>query len=164
MKQNFTENEQRILNHLPKQIKWIARDEENNLKFFEKKPSRQKRAGIVFWTSEEPVYSANMFKHLFSNITYLNLEPTEITKTKEEADEKFLLSQFNPIYKWIARDEDGTLTLFDKKPILIKPKKGKFKGQISWENFSKWHTINLFGHLFTEIKTTNPTRIEDYVK
>ena len=105
-----------------------------------------------------------MFKHLFSNITYVSLEPTEITQTTEESDEKFLLSQFNPIYKWIARDEDGLLILFDEKPILIKPKKGKFKGQISWENFSKWHTINLFGHLFTDIKTTNPTLIEDYVK
>ena len=88
-----------FLNHLPKQIKWIARDEEKNLKFFENKPSREKRAGIVFWTSEEPVYSANMFKHLFSNITYVSLEPTEITQTTEESDEKFLLSQFNPIYK-----------------------------------------------------------------
>lgn len=166
MTKTFTENEQRVLNHLPEKIKWFARNEDGNLKFFKEKPLRQKRAGNVVWTSQETTYSANMFKHLFPNVTYLNLEPTEVVKTENELNEKFLLSQINPVYKWIARDQNGLLTLFDKKPTLTKPTKGPFRGQLLWENFAQWHTVGLFRHLFRDIESTNtePTLIEEYLK
>lgn len=165
MKINFTKNEQHILNHIPIEFKWIARDEDGRLQLFVNKPTRTKKAGMVIWYSNDLVRSANMFSHLFGNINFLNMEPVEIIRTRVEVDEKFLLSQFNPIYKWIARDEDGLLTLFDTKPMLTKPKKGKFKDQIVWQNFGKWHTLNLFSELFSSISNlaTEPILIKKFL-
>ena len=74
-------------------------------------------------------------------------------------EERIILSNTSQIYKWIARDKDGSLHLFTEKPYK--------------DNFNRWvinsgclERLNIFNHLYKFIRwdNTEPYCIQDLLK
>lgn len=74
-------------------------------------------------------------------------------------DEKVILKNIDKRYKWIARDECGTLSVFVDKP-------SKFLGMWNNKRHTGWYHINVFAHLFQSIKWDDkePYLIENLLK
>lgn len=74
-------------------------------------------------------------------------------------DEKVILRNIDKRYRWIARDDDGSLFIYGEKPI---------KKESSWisEVFLDWFDACIFNHLFQFIKweDVEPCLIEDLLK
>lgn len=74
-------------------------------------------------------------------------------------DEKVILKNINKDYKWIARDDNGSLFIYGEKPI---------KKESSWisKMFLDWFNMCIFNHLFLFIKWEDeePYLIEDLLK
>lgn len=74
-------------------------------------------------------------------------------------EEKVILKNTDKRFKWIARDKDGNLFIYDNKPI---------KRESSWisEIIFNWFGMWIFNHLFQFIKWEDeePYLIEDLLK
>lgn len=67
-------------------------------------------------------------------------------KIKLTKNEKAILESIDNFYKWIARDDDGYLYVYEKKPC---------KDSCEWENPFCYKNFILFNHLFQFIKWTD---------
>lgn len=64
--------------------------------------------------------------------------------TKLTEDEKAILRNIDKNYKWIARDEDGELSIYINEP---------YKYNLGWVgNVDTSYSIRIFDHLFQFIK------------
>ena len=86
-------------------------------------------------------------------------EPYKLPKKKEFSDDELcILRNIDKKYKWIARDESGSLCIFDDKPK---------KSEEMWDNVicSDFIELNCYNHLFNSIKWEDeePIRIDEYV-
>jgi hypothetical protein len=82
----LTEDERVILRNLNKRYKWIARDIDEDLQIFAKKPQK----GLSDWWVEDSITfeSLFMFTHLFQFITFEDKEPYNIEELlKGESEE-----------------------------------------------------------------------------
>lgn len=72
-------------------------------------------------------------------------------------EEKIILKNLPLKYKWIARDKNGDLNLYETKPT-------KSVGAGYWAT-DNYQDFNFYGHLFSEIKWENegPTKILDII-
>lgn len=64
----FTQDEKIILNNLPEEYKWIARNKNGDLVVYDKKPRRNDYGS--FYVYYGFFIDLRMFKHLFRNITW----------------------------------------------------------------------------------------------
>lgn len=81
----------------------------------------------------------------------------KLPKKKEFTDDElFLFKKVNKEYEWCARDKNGTLYLYEKKPYK--------KGDIWYHNISE--SFNCYNHLFNSIlwEDEEPVYIPDYVE
>ena len=84
----------------------------------------------------------------------------KLPKKKEFTDDELcILRNIDKKYKWIARDESGSLCIFDEKPK---------KSEEMWDNVTHSDFIELgcFNNLFNSIhwEDEEPIRIDDYVE
>ena len=68
--------------------------------------------------------------------------------------EKIIARNIDKEYKWMARDQDGNLCIYDEKPR---------KRRSSWFSSDGYYYISYFNHLFPAIKweDSEPTKISD---
>ena len=92
--------------------------------------------------------------------TILNSEIIKLPKKKKFSDDELcILRNIDKKYKWIARDESGSLCIFDEKPK---------KSEEMWDNVthSDFIELNCYNSLFNSIQWEDeePIRIDDYVE
>lgn len=87
-------------------------------------------------------------KFLFSEYK----EPIKLTQFEFD-----FFKNIDPEFEWIARDEDGCLYIYNKKP---------YKCCVEWENKSLCYNISAFIHLFQFInwEDEEPYNIQDILK
>ena len=90
----------------------------------------------------------------------LDSEIIKIPKKKQFTDDELcILRNIDKKYKWIARDESGSLCIFDEKPK---------KSEEMWDNVthSDFIELNCYNNLFNSIhwEDEEPIRIDDYVE
>jgi hypothetical protein len=99
-------------------------------------------------------YSEKFYR---SDVTINNLcEVIKLPKKKEFTDDELcILRNIDKKYKWIARDENGSLCLYYQKPK---------KSGYQWDG--KYKVIEMFDHLFNSIlwEDEEPVYIDDYVE
>ena len=84
----------------------------------------------------------------------------KLPKKKEFTDDELcILRNIDKKYKWIARDESGSLCIFDEKPK---------KSEEMWDNvtYSDFIELNCYNNLFNSIhwEDEEPIYIDDYVE
>ena len=82
----------------------------------------------------------------------------KLPKKKEFTDDELAIMRSLPKeYKWITRDDDGELYIFDKKPKNING---------IWDNYDRIRDFDFFEHLFKSITSEDeePVFIDDYVE
>ncbi len=84
----------------------------------------------------------------------------KLPKKKEFTDDELcILRNIDKKYKWIAKDESGSLCIFDKKPK---------KSEEMWDNvtYSDFIELNCYNNLFNSIhwEDEEPIYIDDYVE
>ena len=87
-------------------------------------------------------------------------EIIKLPKIKEFTDDELcILRNIDKKYKWIARDESGSLCIFDEKPK---------KSEEMWDNVthSDFIELNCYNSLFNSIQWEDeePIRIDGYVE
>ena len=85
-------------------------------------------------------------------------EIIKLPKKKEFTDDELAIMRSLPKeYKWITRDDDGELYIFDKKPKNING---------IWDNYDRIRDFDFFEHLFKSITSEDeePVFIDDYVE
>ena len=108
-------------------------------------------------------YDANFKEWIYSTLGFNKLIVSEIIKLPKKKeftdDELCILRNIDKEYKWIARDESGSLCIFYEKPK---------KSEEMWDNVicSDFIELNCYNHLFNSIKWEDeePIRIDDYVE
>ena len=95
-----------------------------------------------------------------NDINAYKLKIIKLPKKKQfSQDELCVLKNIDKKYKWIARDESGSLCIFDEKPK---------KSEEMWDNVTHSDFIELgcFNNLFNSInwEDEEPIRIDDYVE
>ena len=88
----------------------------------------------------------------------INAEIIKLPKKKQFTDDELAIMRSLPKkFKWIARDDDGELYLFVKKPKI-------FNG--IWDDYEKCNDFGYFEHLFKTItlEDEEPVFIDDYVE
>lgn len=78
----LTHDEYIILKNIDKKYKWIARDKDNNLCFFESKPHKLNS----FWNNGEYIQCIIVFNHLFQFIKWEDEEPYNIQELLENCE------------------------------------------------------------------------------
>ena len=76
-KKEFTDDELAIMRSLPKEYKWIARDDygsDDEIYTFSRKPKKEH----AIWGNNGSIIGLRMFKHLFNSITWEDEEPVFI--------------------------------------------------------------------------------------
>ena len=99
----------------------------------------------------------------YSTLSINALVASEIIKLPKKKqftnDELCILRNIDKKYKWIARDESGSLCIFDEKPK---------KSEEMWDNVthSDFIELNCYNNLFNSIhwEDEEPIRIDDYVE
>ena len=87
-----------------------------------------------------------------------NLKIVKLPKKKEFKDDELAIMRSLPKeYEWMARDDDGELYIFDKKPKNING---------IWDNYDRIRDFDFFEHLFKSITSEDeePVYIDDYVE
>ena len=82
----------------------------------------------------------------------------KLPKKKQFTDDELAIMRSLPKeYKWITRDDDGELYIFDKKPKNING---------IWDNYDRIRDFDFFEHLFKSITSEDeePVFIDDYVE
>lgn len=85
----------------------------------------------------------NVNKEYFINNNINLLDTYKKPKIKLTQDEYIIFKNIDKEFEWIARDEDGCLYIYNKKP---------YKCGVEWENKSLCYNISAFIHLFKFIK------------
>ena len=104
-----------------------------------------------------------IYKWVKSRISINDIHESEIIKIPKKKqftdDELCILRNIDKKYKWIARDESGSLCIFDEKPK---------KSEEMWDNVthSDFIELNCYNSLFNSIQWEDeePIRIDDYVE
>ena len=104
-------------------------------------------------------FSTNTERWNESVITFnyvISSDIIKLPKKKFTDDELFLFKKVNKEYEWCARDKNGRLYLYEKKPYK--------KGDIWYYDMSE--SFNFYNHLFNSIlwEDEEPVFIDDYVK
>ena len=105
------------------------------------------------------ILNEDRYSHLEVN-DLINKEIIKLPKKKEFTDDELcILRNIDKKYKWIARDESGSLCIFDEKPK---------KSEEMWDNVthSDFIELNCYNSLFNSIQWEDeePIRIDDYVE
>jgi hypothetical protein len=85
-------------------------------------------------------------------------EVIKLPKKKEFTNDELTIMRSLPKeYEWMARDDDGELYIFDKKPKNING---------IWDNYDRIRDFDYFKHLFKSITSEDeePVFIDDYVE
>ena len=95
-----------------------------------------------------------------NDINAYKLKIIKLPKKKQFTDDELcILRNIDKKYKWIARDESGSLCIFDEKPK---------KSEEMWDNVicSDFIELNCYNNLFNSIhwEDEEPIRIDDYVE
>lgn len=69
----FTADEKAILKNIDKSFKWIARDEDNSLYVYYRKPVKAER----YWGSTSEAEQITLFQHLFYTIQWIDGKPCD---------------------------------------------------------------------------------------
>ena len=88
----------------------------------------------------------------------INAEIIKLPKKKQFTDDELAIMRSLPKeYEWMARDDDGELYIFDKKPKKING---------IWDNTDRLNDFYFFEHLFKSITSEDeePLFIPDYVE
>ena len=115
---------------------------------------------IYFITDNILQYKINSYHSKVSNLKVNEIiKITKLPKKKKFTDDELcILRNIDKKYKWIARDESGSLCIFDEKPK---------KSEEMWDNVicSDFIELNCYNHLFNSIKWEDeePIRIDEYV-
>ena len=108
-------------------------------------------------------YDANFKEWIYSTLGFNKLIASEIIKLPKKKkfsdDELCILRNIDKKYKWIARDESGSLCIFDEKPN----KSGEMWNNVIHSSFIE---LGCFNNLFNSInwEDEEPIRIDDYVE
>lgn len=76
VKWSFTAAEHTILNNVPPQFRFLARDAKGNLRLFEEEPVK----GDVVWYSPKETITFGVFNHLFKSVEYEDKKACEFKK------------------------------------------------------------------------------------
>lgn len=79
-KWQFTEDEKVILRNLPEEYRWIARDKDDHLWIYRRKPEKSSSCGEWHCFDEIVIHEINEFSHLFQCIQWEDDEPCEFRK------------------------------------------------------------------------------------
>ena len=95
-----------------------------------------------------------------NDINAYKLKIIKLPKKKQFTDDELcILRNIDKKYKWIARDESGSLCIFDEKPK---------KSEEMWDNVthSDFIELNCYNSLFNSIhwEDEEPIYIDDYVE
>ena len=90
----------------------------------------------------------------------LDSEIIKIPKKKQFTDDELcILRNINKEYKWIARDNNGSVCIFSEKP---------YREDDAWENVIRtpYNDFNCYNHLFDQVlwEDEEPVYIDDYVE
>ena len=116
---------------------------------------------IYFITDNILQYKINSYHSKVSNLKVNEIiKITKLPKKKQFTnDELCILRNIDKKYKWIARDESGSLCIFDEKPK---------KSEEMWDNVihSSFIELGCFNNLFNAInwEDEEPIRIDDYAE
>ena len=116
---------------------------------------------IYFITDNILQYKINSYHSKVSNLKVNEIiKTTKLPKKKKFTDDELcILRNIDKKYKWIARDESGSLCIFDEKPK---------KSEEMWDNVicSDFIELNCYNSLFNSIQWEDeePIRIDDYVE
>ena len=105
------------------------------------------------------ILNEDRYSHLEVN-DLVNKEIIKLPKKKEFTDDELcILRNIDKEYKWIARDESGSLCIFYEKPK---------KSEEMWDNVicSDFIELGCFNNLFNSInwEDEEPIYIDDYVE
>ena len=105
------------------------------------------------------ILNEDRYSHLEVN-DLINKEIIKLPKKKKFSDDELcILRNIDKKYKWIARDESGSLCIFDEKPK---------KSEEMWDNVthSDFIELNCYNHLFNSIQWEDeePICIDEYVQ
>ena len=115
---------------------------------------------IYFITDNILQYKINSYHSKVSNLKVNEIiKITKLPKKKKFTDDELcILRNIDKKYKWIARDESGSLCIFDEKPK---------KSEEMWDNVisSDFIELGCFNNLFNSInwEDEEPIYIDDYV-
>ena len=109
---------------------------------------KNEQAGVVIEESNLGINNLNQSKEII-----------KLPKKKQFTDDELcILRNIDKKYKWIARDESGSLCIFDEKPK---------KSEEMWDNVthSDFIELNCYNSLFNSIQweDNEPVYIDDYV-
>ena len=116
---------------------------------------------IYFITDNVLQYKINSCHSKVSNLKVNEIvKITKLPKKKQFTDDELcILRNIDKKYKWIARDESGSLCIFDEKPK---------KSEEMWDNVthSDFIELNCYNSLFNSIQWEDeePIYIDDYVE
>ena len=90
----------------------------------------------------------------------LDSEIIKIPKKKQFTDDELcILRNINKEYKWIARDNNGSVCIFSEKP---------YREDDAWGNVIRtpYNDFNCYNHLFDQVlwEDEEPVYIDDYVE
>jgi hypothetical protein len=119
--------------------------------------------GCIFKIEDNYIYSRfDENKHILSTIEFNVVRRIKkiikLPKKKEFTDDELAIMRSLPKeFEWIARDDDGELYIFDKKPKNING---------IWDNCERLNYFYFFEHLFKSITSEDeePIFIDDYVE
>lgn len=102
------------------------------------------------------IHKAQSLQYIFSHLQLIWARPLEIQLTKEEVN---ILLSLEPQYKYIARDLNGALWIYEEEPE-------KNTHCYMWESSSNCLPFQAFEHLFTSVQFENayPVNISNILK
>ena len=108
-------------------------------------------------------YDANFKEWIYSTLGFNKLIVSEIIKLPKKKeftdDELCILRNINKEYKWIARDNNGSVCIFSEKP---------YREDDAWGNVIRtpYNDFNCYNHLFDQVlwEDEEPVYIDDYVE
>lgn len=130
---------------------------------FKLKGENKAKCRFRIYDNEFQYYSDNLEQWLHSIISLNSAAEFEIIKLPKKKeftdDELCILKSIGKTWDWIARDKDGKLYLYHKKPVKRKDTKDKWVG-------SAWIDFYMYDHLFNSItwEDEEPVSIDDYVE
>lgn len=114
---------------------------------------------IMEWSEIGTKFEGNYHRTSFAiNDVNRIINIIKLPKKKEFTDNELAIMRSLPKeYEWMARDDDGELYIFDKKPKNING---------IWDNNDRLNDFYFFEHLFKSITSEDeePVFIDDYVE
>jgi hypothetical protein len=114
-----------------------------------------------FYNNSLQVFDTDLEEWRNSSIMFNYVISSDIIKLPKKKqftdDELVILRNFDTRYKWLVKDRNGELYLFENKP---------FKDSNMWKIKGICHVMTIFNHLFNSVtwEDEEPVFIDDYVE